>query len=96
MPKRISQPNPTLPQSTVEAWPTFEQVLYRLHAEGIWLSPQQLATFYLYHGLPVDLCYVPPHLQALATRINDNYQGDMARLETVQAGPWYSVWLEER
>lgn len=61
-----------------QSWPTFSQILQRLHHEGIYLQPAQLAEFLLTHGLPVDLQYVPPHLQAKARLINQNYQGDMA------------------
>ncbi len=94
MPNCVSESIPP-PDARPDAtnWPTFERILYGLHAEGIWVTPQQLAMFYLYHGLPVDLRYVPPHLHARATRINDNYQGDMARLERVETVPWYSVGL---
>lgn len=61
------------------SWPTFADILRRLHQERIYLHPHQLAEFMLRHGLPVDLCYVPAHLQHKAKQINDNYQGDMAR-----------------
>ena len=71
-------------------WHTFEEILRRLHQEGIYVHPHQLAKFYIYHGLPVDLRYVPEQLQQRATRINDNYLGDMARLEPVNELPWYS------
>lgn len=56
-------------------------MLQRLHQEGIYLQAAQLAEFLLSHGLPVDLEYVPPHLQAKARLINQNYQGDMACFE---------------
>ncbi len=65
---------------TDAAWPTFEDMLHRLHAEGIYLHPDQLAEFLLCHGLPVHLRYVPKHLQQKARQINQHYQGDMARL----------------
>lgn len=61
-------------------WPSFEEILQRLHAEGIYLHPHQLAEFLLRHGLPVDLQYVPKHLRLKAIFINENYRGDMARL----------------
>ncbi len=74
-------------------WPTFEDMLYQLHQEGIYLHPHQLAGFLLQHGLPVNLEYVPTHLQQKAIEINSNYQGDMARLEERDDGPWYSEQL---
>ncbi len=61
-------------------WPTFAEILYRLHKEGLYIRANQLAEFMLVHGLPVDLQYVPPHLQKKARNLNANYQGDMARL----------------
>lgn len=70
-------------------WPTFEVMLRQLHQAGIYLHPDQLAKFLIRHGLPVDLQYVPAHLQHQATQINDNYLGDMARLEVVEP-PWYA------
>lgn len=74
-------------------WHTFEDVLSRLHQEGIFVHPDQLAEFFVQHGLPVDLRYVPAHLQHKATRINDNYEGDMVRLEEFEEPPWYSYLL---
>lgn len=74
-------------------WPTFEDILYQLHQDGIYLHPHQLAEFLLRHGLPVNLEYVPPHLKQKARAINCNYQGDMARLEERDDGPWYSEQL---
>lgn len=71
-------------------WPTFEVMLRQLHQEGIYLHPTQLAEFLVRHGLPVDLQYVPVHLRHRATQINDNYLGDMARLEPRAEPPWYS------
>ena len=62
-------------------WPSFAQIMRRLHREGIYLHPEQLAEFLLAHGLPVDLCYVPAHLRAKAVFVNQNYQGDMACLK---------------
>ena len=73
-----SEPTPIPP------WTPFEAILKRLHNEGIYIHAEQLAEFYLAHGLPVDLCYVPSHLRSKAQRINQNYQGDMARLEEVR------------
>ncbi|MBD2021730.1 hypothetical protein H6F43_16235 [Leptolyngbya sp. FACHB-36] len=64
-------------------WDTFEDILRRLHKEQIYLHPHQLAEFLVYHGLPVDLCYVPKHLKQKAQKINDNYQGDWARQEAI-------------
>jgi hypothetical protein len=61
-------------------WLTFEQMLRKLHQEGIYLHSEQLAEFLLCHGLPVHLRYVPPHLHQRAIAINENYQGDMAQL----------------
>lgn len=71
-------------------WDSFEEILKRLHQEGIYLHPDQLAEFLLMHGLPVDPRYVPPHLQDKAKQINTNYQGDMARLEETEDYSWYS------
>lgn len=62
-----------------EHWPTFEEILHRLHGAGIYIHPDQLAEFMLAHGLPVSLCYVPAHLREKAIKVNKNYQGDMAR-----------------
>jgi hypothetical protein len=71
-------------------WHTFEDVLWRLHQDGIYVHPAQLAEFLVRHGLPVDLKYVPAHLRQRATQINDNYLGDMAQLEELEEPPWYS------
>lgn len=71
-------------------WHTFEDILHRLHQEGCYLHPSQLAEFFVWHGLPVDLQYVPTSLRQRAMQINDNYLGDMARLEAVDDLPWYS------
>lgn len=73
----------TSPVST--RWPPFVEILHQLHQGGIYIHADQLAEFLLWHGLPVDLCYVPQHLQEKATMINANYQGDMARLEDATA-----------
>jgi hypothetical protein len=74
-------------------WPTFEDILHRLHQEGILIHPHQLAEFFLMHGLPVDLCYVPNHLQQKAAFVNNNYMGDMAQLKKAPVEPWYSYPL---
>lgn len=71
-------------------WHTFEEVLFRLHQEGVFVHPDQLAEFLIHHGLPVDLRYVPVRLRHRASQINDNYQGDMVRLEEFEEPPWYS------
>ncbi|MCL6433075.1 MAG: hypothetical protein K6T90_02495 [Leptolyngbyaceae cyanobacterium HOT.MB2.61] len=68
-------------------WHTFPEILQRLHQERIFIHSDQLAEFMVYHGLPVDLCYVPKHLKQRAKLINENYQGDMARLEMVKEQP---------
>lgn len=68
-------------------WPTFTDILKRLHDEGIYIHPEQLAEFLLYHGLPVDLKYVPTHLHTKAQQINQNYQGDMARTSAMLEEP---------
>ena len=73
--------------SGLEPWHTFDEILQRLHAEGIYIHPEQLAEFYVVHGLPVDLCYVPRHLKAKAQQVNVNYRGDMARVEDVPQQP---------
>ena len=62
-----------------DRWCTFEEILQRLHRAGIYLHADQLAEFLVLHGLPVDLCHVPPHLRVKAQHINDQYQGDMAQ-----------------
>jgi hypothetical protein len=74
-------------------WHTFEDILHRLHQEGIWLHPDQLAEFFVMHGLPVDVRYVPERLQEKATSINENYLGDMAQIEPIAEDPWYSYPL---
>jgi glutamate-1-semialdehyde aminotransferase len=83
-PPVMQSPQPeTFADSSEERWPGFQDVLRNLHREGVYIHPEQLAEFFVMHGLPVDLCYVPDHLQERAKRINDNYQGDMARLEVL-------------
>ncbi len=69
--------------SSKEKWPTFKEILQHLHREGIYIHSDQLAEFFLAHGLPVDLGYVPKRLKEKAKSINKNYQGDMARLEEI-------------
>lgn len=77
-----------------EHWPTFEEILQRLHAKGIYVHPHQLAEFLLMHGLPVDLRFVPEHLHSKAISINENYQGDMVRLvEVPDDQSWEFPWL---
>jgi hypothetical protein len=71
-------------------WQTFEEILLRLHQEGLYLHPHQLAEFLVWHGLPVELRYVPQALQQKATQINENYLGDMVRVEAFDEPPWYS------
>jgi hypothetical protein len=68
-------------------WHTFPEILRRLHQEHIYIHPDQLAEFMLFHGLPVDLRYVPKHLVQRAKLINDNYQGDMAKETLVNELP---------
>ena len=67
--------------TTNDGWHSFTDVLDRLHAEGVYIRADQLAEFFLRHGLPVSLDYVPVHLKSIALKINQHYQGDMARLE---------------
>ncbi|MBW4522851.1 MAG: hypothetical protein KME16_24705 [Scytolyngbya sp. HA4215-MV1] len=74
-------------------WHSFEAILQRLHQEGIYLHPDQLASFFLMHGLPVDLRYVPAHLQLRARSINENYQGNMARMEVLKQPSYYIASL---
>lgn len=84
MPKRASKAiTAKRPKSSTEHWHTFTDILQRLHQEHILIHPEQLAEFMVRHGLPVDLRFVPKHLQQRAKVINANYQGDMARLEAV-------------
>lgn len=63
----------------LQPWRTFPQIVQRLHREGIYIRPEQLAEFFLAHGLPVDLQYVPSDLRARAAQINQHYRGEMAR-----------------
>lgn len=75
----------------VTRWQTFSELLLQLHREGIYIHPHQLAEFLLRHGLPVDLCYVPPRLKQTATTLNALYQGDMARLEDMKEPYWHPL-----
>ncbi|NJK53548.1 MAG: hypothetical protein HC936_13385 [Leptolyngbyaceae cyanobacterium SU_3_3] len=72
-------------------WPTFAELVVRLHGEGIYIHPDQLAEFLLSHGLPVDLCYVPDRLKQKAEAVNSHYQGDMARLEEMNDPFWHPL-----
>lgn len=83
------------PLQTEERWPTFEEILQCLHTQGIFIHPEQLAEFLLAHGLPVHLRYVPARLQLKALAINQNYQGDMARLiEELEPPIWDFSWMD--
>ena len=64
-----------------DRWHSFTDVLKGLHAEGIYIHADQLAEFFIRHGLPVSLHHVPAHLKLMAMRINEHYRGDMAQLE---------------
>lgn len=74
---------------------TFKQILQRLNQEGIYIHSDQLAEFLLAHGLPVDLCYVPQHLQSKAIQINQNYQGDMVCLIEQLETDWDYSWMNQ-
>lgn len=63
-------------------WRNFAEILNHLHGAGLYLHPHQLAEFLVVHGVPVDLHYVPAHLQQRASMINRHYRGDLAQLET--------------
>ncbi|HEY9709904.1 MAG TPA: hypothetical protein V6D48_16990 [Oculatellaceae cyanobacterium] len=83
------------PQTVTQRWPTFEDILQRLHTAGIYIHSEQLAEFLLDHGLPVHLRYVPPHLQLKAIQVNENYQGDMACLiEELEPPCWDFSWMD--
>lgn len=76
-----------------QRWSTFEEILKALHHTGIYLHPHQLAEFFLAHGLPVHLRYVPAHLREKAISINKNYQGDMAAvIEETDEQSWDFSW----
>ena len=80
---------------TDEHWPTFEEILYNLHAQGIYIHSEQLAEFLLAHGLPVHLRYVPRHLHAKAIEVNRNYRGDMVRVvEELEPPSWDFSWMD--
>lgn len=76
-------------------WPTFEEILQCLHAQGIYVHSEQLAEFLLAHGLPVHLRYVPAHLRLKAIEVNKNYQGDMVEvIEELEPPYWDFSWME--
>ncbi len=78
-----------------EQWPTFEQILQNLHAQGIYIHSEQLAEFMLAHGLPVHLRYVPAHLRSKAMQVNQSYEGDMACvIEEPEPPYWDFSWME--
>jgi hypothetical protein len=92
-PQSTSSVDQLLAQSDSDScWPTFKMILQRLHAQGIYIHPDQLAEFLLAHGLPVDLCYVPAHLKQKAMAVNQNYQGDMANLTDVTDDQHLAAW----
>lgn len=77
-----------------QGWHYFAEILRRLHTEGLYIHPDQLAEFMLAHGLPVDLRYVPKHLLSKAIAINNNYQGDMATvIEELEDSSHQFPWL---
>lgn len=76
-------------------WPTFEEILQHLHAQGIYIHSEQLAEFLLGHGLPVHLRYVPAHLRSKAIEVNEAYQGDMVRvIEELEPPCWDFSWMD--
>lgn len=78
-----------------DRWPTFEDLLQCLHAQGIYVHSEQLAEFLLAHGLPVHLRYVPAHLRLKAIEVNKNYQGDMVKvIEELEPPCWDFSWME--
>lgn len=80
---------------TNQRWQTFEEILQRLHKQGIYIHSEQLAEFLLRHGLPVHLRYVPAHLQSKAIQVNQNYQGDMVRqIEELEQPCWDFSWMD--
>ncbi|MGQ4647949.1 hypothetical protein [Lyngbya aestuarii] len=82
------------PTDNDEHWPTFEEILQSLHNRGIYIHSEQLAEFMLVHGLPVHPRYVPERLQDKAIRVNQNYQGDMARpIEELEHPDWDYSWM---
>lgn len=72
-----------------DPWSTFEDMLSRLHAEGVYVHADQLAEFLLRHGLPVHLRHVPAPLIPRAQQINSHYQGDMAQL--IEDKDWWHL-----
>ncbi|NET55953.1 MAG: hypothetical protein F6K47_07220 [Symploca sp. SIO2E6] len=81
-------------QQQDDQWPTFEELLQRLHREGIYIHAEQLAESLLAQGLPVDLRYVPQHLRAKAIEVNQSYQGNMVRL-IKEEQDWDYSWMEQ-
>jgi hypothetical protein len=79
-PSGAAHPSQTSEMQPEVRWHTFEEILDRLHAQGIYIHAEQLAEFLLLHGLPVHLRYVPSRLHQKAHQVNQYYQGDMARL----------------
>lgn len=80
---------------TTQCWFTFEEILQRLHKQGIYIHSEQLAEFILGHGLPVHLRYVPAYLRSKAIEVNQNYQGDMVRLiEELEPPCWDFSWMD--
>lgn len=77
-----------------QPWLTFEEILQRLHQSGIYIHSEQLAEFFLAHGLPVHLRYVPARLRPRAIKVNENYQGDMVRLIEDRKHDWDYSWME--
>ncbi|HEY9832518.1 MAG TPA: hypothetical protein V6D26_18170 [Stenomitos sp.] len=83
------------PLKAQNQWPTFEDILQNLHAQGIYIHSEQLAEFMLGHGLPVHLRYVPAHLRSKAIEVNQNYQGDMViEVEECNSPYWDFSWME--
>jgi hypothetical protein len=81
--------------NTTQRWQTFEEILQRLHKQGIYIHSEQLAEFMLRHGLPVHLRYVPAHLRSKAIEVNQNYQGDMVRqIEELEQPCWDFSWMD--
>jgi len=81
--------------NTTQRWQTFEEILQRLHKQGIYIHSEQLAEFLLRHGLPVHLRYVPAHLRSKAIQVNQNYQGDMVRqIEELEQPCWDFSWMD--
>lgn len=82
-------------QQQNEQWPTFEELLQRLHREGIYIHAEQLVEYLLAQGLPVHLRYVPKHLRTKAIEVNQNYRGDMVRLIEEQEHRWDYSWMDK-